>query len=323
MGCIVIAMVNKAAGEDRQALLSLAREHNYAVSATQLVRWHRAGLLPRPHQQALGKGQGTQSLYPDGTGEQLLLLCALRQQERRFSYLVWKLWWSGYPVALAAIKQHLQKSSIRLSREMQERILQGIGDELGVLSEQSLTFIEQLTEAHLDYKPLRRVRKRVGKKDFPTFMRLLMDIVAGTFKGYAASYDARETLVELRILAKGLGLDSTFINDDTNIEHYLGKFVIPMLQQASVWFRTLPWEHILPETTDFDLLQARDELRLLFSRGEHITPQQRQLMREYPVWSIALRSIFQATTIEDQAMLLLLWLALRSAHLFNPLMAGE
>ncbi|HEY7418141.1 MAG TPA: hypothetical protein VH593_23380, partial [Ktedonobacteraceae bacterium] len=84
-------MNNDASPETSGALLTLAQHHGYIVSPTQLVRWHRAGLLPRPRQIPLKEARGTCSLYPRGTGEQLLLLCELKTSERRFSHLAWQL----------------------------------------------------------------------------------------------------------------------------------------------------------------------------------------------------------------------------------------
>jgi hypothetical protein len=314
-------MERNAANESSRQLLNLAHEHGYEVSATQLGRWHRAGLLPRPKQQAMGKAQGSQSLYPPGTGEQLLALCALRSHERRFSHLTWQLWWAGYPVDLQIIWRYVHEAAARLSKRVQwfvalkqpEQTRDGSTQEL---SERVLDFIEQLAAARLDYKPLRRVRKRVGKEHFPTFMRILVDVASGTFEGYDTAYDAGEVLAELRILAKGLGLDEIFIKDNANIEHYIGKITVPLLQDLSAWLRMLSWEQALPTATDFDLLQARDEMRMFLMGFERSIPLWQQMPRDYPVWSAALREIFLSLEVDDQAALLAIWMALRSTQSF-------
>src|SRR5450432_4764844 len=101
--------------ETNEALLTLARQYGYMVSPTQLVRWHRAGLLPRPRQLPLKGTRGTYSLYPSGTSEQLLLLCEFRTTERRFSHLAWQLWLVGYPVDLHLIRAQLAQATLRLA----------------------------------------------------------------------------------------------------------------------------------------------------------------------------------------------------------------
>jgi hypothetical protein len=112
-------MNSNTAYESSQHLLLLAHEHGYEVSATQLTRWHRVGLLPRPRQQAMGRARGTQTLYPPGTGEQLLFLCASRLHQHSLTLLAWRLWWAGYPVSLTVIRQRLQRAAARLSHYVQ------------------------------------------------------------------------------------------------------------------------------------------------------------------------------------------------------------
>ena len=113
------SMERNALRGSSQHLITVAHEHGYAVSMTQLGRWHRMGLLPHPQQQSQGKARGSQSLYPSGTEEQLLALCAIHIGERCLSFLAWQLWWTGYPVALPLIRFHLQKASIQLSQYVQ------------------------------------------------------------------------------------------------------------------------------------------------------------------------------------------------------------
>src|SRR5690348_2860734 len=79
-------------------LLAQAKAAGFAVSETQLARWSRAGLLPRPKQQSLGRGKGTQTVFPPGTAAQLLALCAIRKQTRLMVRWGWHLWWRGFPV---------------------------------------------------------------------------------------------------------------------------------------------------------------------------------------------------------------------------------
>jgi hypothetical protein len=313
-------MSKNISGESSKQLLALAQEHGYSVSVTQLARWHRVGILPRPKQQSLGRDQGTQSLYPVGTGEQLLLLCKLHRQERLLAHLAWQIWWEGYPVDLQLITEILQQTAARLSERigsfsMLKQFEQATNDKAPEEAEQVLDFIEQFANADLDYKPLRRIRKRLGKEQFTTFIRMLIDIASGTFQGHSTTYDRREVLIELRILAKGLGQNEPFLKDDANIEHFIENILVPLLQEASLWLQVLPWEQALQVATKFDLLQARDEIRVMstrFENNKHAMASQQVKMRDYPFWGNAWQKIFPVLTTEDQAMLLVMQLALRS-----------
>ena len=63
------------------------------VSARQLQRWDKSDLLPRPRRRALGRGKGTQSLYPLSARAQLIELCRLRSGGvTRLDHLLFALW---------------------------------------------------------------------------------------------------------------------------------------------------------------------------------------------------------------------------------------
>src|SRR5579871_2871656 len=109
-------MNSDASYETSAELLRLARQQGSPISAFQLVRWHRAGLLPRPQQQPLAAARGTRSLYPPGTGEQLLLLCSLRTRERRLAHLAWQLWLAGYHVDDRIIRSDEHTSELQSRR---------------------------------------------------------------------------------------------------------------------------------------------------------------------------------------------------------------
>ena len=328
--------------ESSQHLLTLAHEHGYNVSMQQLVRWHRAGLLPRPKQLALGKAQGSQSLYPAGTSEQFLLLCDLRTRERRLSHLAWQLWWASYPIAFPIIREHIENAAIQLSQLVQFLIMLKASEEMSVeeplevergweTARVSPTYIvkgkcmedprglpalidiiERFAVARLDYKPLRHARKRIGKTYFPTFIRLLVNLISGTFEGYDEAYDDVEVMTELRILAKGMGLHELFIRDNANIDHFIRQRFVPFLQNVGLWIRTLPWEKAVREATNFELMHARDDIRNATLRLEHPFPYSNYLIRTYPTHGIALREILQTATVNEQAMILVLWLAVRT-----------
>jgi hypothetical protein len=314
-----MAMSSNTAYESSQHLLLLAQNHGYEVSAAQLARWHRAGLLPRPRQQALGRAQGTQTLYPPGTGEQLLFLCSLRSHQRRLTLLAWKLWWAGYPVSLPVIRRQLQKASTRLSHYVQLFLVMKssaptVETTVQEVSELMLDDIERLSRVRLKSKLLHRIRKRVGIDYFPTFLRVLFDIASGTFEDHERNYDGAAKMTELRVLAKGLGFERQFIKDNANITHYISGLLVPFLEQLSVCICSCDWKQTLQMIPDFELLQARDDLRMLLLGGEYARLYNKQLAHNYPVWSMILQQIFESLDIEDQALFLAIWIALRSVE---------
>jgi hypothetical protein len=107
-------------GETLSAILAAALAAGFDVTADQLRRWHRTGLLPRPEQVGLGRPRigerrgeqerGSTVVYPVGTTAQLLALCALRGKHKKLDRLGWPLWWRGYDVA----ERHVRKPLARV-----------------------------------------------------------------------------------------------------------------------------------------------------------------------------------------------------------------
>ena len=94
--------------ESREHVIAYASGLGYPVTPAQLARWHRAGLLPRPSQRPLGRGRGTMTTYPLGTAAQVVALCQIRDDERRLDRVAFRLWWAGFTVDLAVIREQLQ-----------------------------------------------------------------------------------------------------------------------------------------------------------------------------------------------------------------------
>jgi hypothetical protein len=176
---------------------------------------------------------------------------------------------------------------------------------------------ERLAVARLSSKPLRRVRRRIGRSGFVTFVCMLVPLVAGMPLPASATIDRAEQLNDLRILARGLGLDERFVRRRANFDHYLVPVLAPLLREACAWARSRPWEATIARTDDFELLQARDSLRQALRNGnwrDRIDP---RLLREYPHWFGALAVCFQDANPREQALLLAAWLALRGTPVGN------
>lgn len=69
----------------------------------------------------------------------------------------------------------------------------------GELSRRGLGLVEATASQRLDEKGLRRIRKRVGRRNFPSFTRLLLQLTSGSFRDWADENDPK-------IFAGGLGV---------------------------------------------------------------------------------------------------------------------
>lgn len=300
-----------ASTENSAELLELAQQQGYLISAHQLVRWHRAGLLPRPQQQPLKRARGTCSLYPPGTGEQLLLLCSLHSRERRLSHLAWQLWLAGYRVDYEIIRAQLQRATARISRWMQW--FAGFKKVVAQQSaEQTLDLIERYAEGPLRSQPLRRIRKRIGREHFSTFLSRLLELAMEDRDEKVSPADEYERQVDLRILARGLGLEKRFVARKDSLEYYLIQFLLPQLHWFFHWPQEVRWEELLKRVDAFAVLQVRDDLRTWLMRLENGRHYQDRLPDDYPRWEINLAEIFRALSLSDQSLVFVAWLALRT-----------
>jgi hypothetical protein len=301
--------------EKSTEVLTLARQQGYPISAHQLVRWHRAGLLPRPQQQPLKGVRGTCSLYPPGTGEQVLLLCSLRERERRLAHLAWQMWLAGYRVEDRLIRTQLQQATVRISRWMQW--LAGFKQAISQHdAEQALNLIEHYAEGPLRLQPLRRIRKRVGREYFSTFLSRLLDLAMDDDGKSVSLVDEHERQLDLHIVARGLGLEKRFVSKKESLNYYLVGFLLPHLRWFFRWSQEIDWEDLVEQATAFEVLQARDDLRSWLMRLGNARHYRDRLPDDYPRWEINFQELFYALSMADQALVLVVWLALRTLPSF-------
>jgi hypothetical protein len=107
-----------AGEETRQEVLASAGDAGFAVSAAQLARWHRDRLLPRPRQQALGRGRGTTTVYPANTATQLVALCRIKSEVRNLDLIAFELWWEGFPIDAERIRPAVRRVAEELDAEI-------------------------------------------------------------------------------------------------------------------------------------------------------------------------------------------------------------
>ncbi len=109
--------------ESRDQVIGYASSLGYIVSAAQLARWHRAGLLPRPRQRPLGRGRGTETVYPPGTSVQVVALCQIKAEEHRLDRVAFRLWWEGFTIEPDVIRNLLVAKMNRVDAELSQASL--------------------------------------------------------------------------------------------------------------------------------------------------------------------------------------------------------
>lgn len=240
-------------GDTADFLISSATEHGQAVTPAMLKQWRDAGLLPRPVQRPLGRGKGTATIYPAGTGAQLRRVLDLRSEQmaagRRFdrNAAFWRLWWEGVPVDSALVR-------IRLGRMVDDwEVHTAQWRDLSTVPEERNAEIDRLAHGSLP-EPLKVVRHRVGGSGpFAALTKTLLNVAGSGFASFQAypGVDADDLEGDVRL---GFDLD--------RVDWFSGD----LRTDLSNLSRTLHPEtlrHALDSASDDDLQAARDECRLL------------------------------------------------------------
>lgn len=253
-------------GETAAYLLSFMEEQNYPLTSDQLRRLHLEGLIARPAQFHREGRVGSETVYPEGTGDLLLAICSLRQQKRSLSTIAWQLWWDGHPVPLARIRADLQKAVEEWVQLRRRFCPPGTRR----LSKVAWKLLGKVASYRFRQPFINQARKRVGTISFDTFMRLLLEIAAGNFQGFTDD-GANSREEERKILEKGFGLNRARVGSSEALGSSLADNIESSLAELSRLMATDPWEKWLEQASDDELLRHRDELHLLLSAFESLS----------------------------------------------------
>ena len=265
IGCILRAMSAQYQPETAPDLMEAVKQAGFSISPQQLARWHRAGLVPQPHQRSLGRGKGTRTEYPPGTARQLVALLHLRKRFRHLDDVGSRLWWRGFAVSERYSTGQLQAAA-KLIDDVKRKALEAINARDGddeTRSDSISEMLESLTHARLPAGFVKRVRKRVGRGGFVSLASRLMEVVAGLFAATSTFEDPAETLKDNRILEKATGLSRARQKMPNGLPRLsIGDLAVrsAFSDIASV-FASEPFERLVNETSDTQWAEARDELR--------------------------------------------------------------
>ena len=291
-------------GETSEALIAHLSSLGFPVTKTELARWHRAGLLPRPQRRSLGRGRGMASIYPAGTADQLMALCTIHRSEKRLPYVAWRLWWEGYPISLSSIQEFLEGARAQWQRGIEEL------RQLYEHPEQMSNLLGRTAVVRFSQKTLAQARKRVGRENFPTFMKVLADVGSGTFEGYAI--DPETGIDERGIVEKGLGLQRARTNRLADAGPWLTGDTGATLQELSSRLRHHPLGEDLSTVSEAELLDAREEVRCFLSAFESISRTFDRMFSRGAFGFSVFADVIRELGPRDQAIMLLFWRMFRT-----------
>jgi len=280
-------------GEAKENLLAVVKSRGYNVSSDQLTRWHRAGLLPRPRQISLGRRRGSKTVYPNGSAKQVIEICRIHEKERRLDYVAWQLWWNGFEVKLGTVRDFIQWSAKTADEDRRKYYR--------LDSETVKREIEASGEARVKSKVIRKVRKRIGKQRLPYFLETMLAVATGQYS--KESWQAESDQMDLE---KALDLDNAREQRIGVIGPWLNG---EQLNDISEIFGNLNFSATLSDTTDDELIQARDEFRAFFDSFGCVGQVIDKTFGKSAFGFSAIGSLMQNTPAISQPLLLLFWIA--------------
>lgn len=233
--------------ESQKYLIAVAQKAGFLVSARQLARWHREGLLPRPKQESLGRGRGTRSVYPDGTADQLIALCEFKKSGRRLDYLAWHLWWEGFDVGIGLIREFINSNWNSWDLDIRNLTDRKSGD----LNDKTLRTLKKAGLSHFKNNIVRQARRRIGRILFGGFVVSITRVVAGRF----------ETM-DTELLEKAMGLVPTGHHKESPMWMPEG-ITDEDVSSLSSFMKNEFQKMRVDKLSDEQLIEARDKLRAI------------------------------------------------------------
>ena len=296
------------AHETKDALLAAAAEAGVSVSEAQLARWHRSGLLPRPEVRSLGRGRGTQSLYPIGSARRLVRVAQVHAEEHRLAHAAWRLWWEDGGALSRPAREFLRKLARDLDRQRAELVALIEGDAAG--DPEAVARMDELHRASQNDRlpqPLSEARRRVGARRFPTVARILLEIAADRFEGFEDDPETGES--DGVLVEKSWGLERARTDRLASSGPWLDDEIAPSLVHLSRLIASTSLTS-LADDSDERLDLARNELvAFVATIGAAAQLMQRLFGPDAFGYGMVTR-LFNLSTPRAQATALLGWLTL-------------
>jgi hypothetical protein len=297
-------------------IVEQARGHGTAVSRRKLADWHRAGLIAKPRRDFLGGPEGSEPIYPRGTLRQAIACSILMKQFGSLERVGWELWMGGFPVA-----EHHWREPLREAHEMFQLFFSIATDaededsaEYGfVQSDEVDQLIGNVSDLSQVPRRLGVARRRLRGSSFNEVLSIVISAAIGAFQ--VSEGVTGEIGDPIHVLSRLLGTEPgrhKAAVPPSPVLSVTGNAVAENLE-AMTQFLTLIPGSISPDTVkESEFTSARDELSFL-ARSYLSVRQDEARIAPGSTPDLALtRQLFENLAPKEQAVLMLIWLAVRS-----------
>jgi hypothetical protein len=296
--------------ESRDELLAAAADADMPISGTQLSYLHRAGLIERPGTRRLGRGLGRESRYPPGTEARLLRVLEARRGVHSLGTVSWRLWWEdGGPVP-KLVRQRLLRAAEEFE-ETREQFAELLAREEDGDPDAEAKMDVTYRAAEEERMPvgLGRVRGNVGRRDFPTVMRVMIEVMAGRFRAYRDDGGEGKPGTE-SVVEEALGIDRGRRDSLGDVGPWFeGSSAADLHRLSSAISDSTPTT--LARSEDAELDEARGELRAFFRTILETASILARLFGGGAFGLDTLASVFVGQPERLEPFVLLMWMALR------------
>jgi len=166
--------------ESADDLLAYAAAAGHPVTRTQLIRWHKRGLLPRPRARYFHGRKGAETYYPPGTSAVLLQVCELTSRTKSLDAVAWQLWWAGHDRNMDEVRDFMANVFADLERTLAKvRKAVTLNEKYG---KSNLTVRRYMNESPDLPAPLGTMRRRLNwgdRQEFPVLVDSLLRAMLG------------------------------------------------------------------------------------------------------------------------------------------------
>jgi hypothetical protein len=247
------------ADEAAERLLAVAAARGWSLTRAQLERRHRAGLIPRPRQIALGRGLGSVTVYPAGSAEQLIAGLEIGSRVRALPAVAWELWFAGRPVSMSDIRAYLEGLARLHDRIV--LVIRAFGFGRRILPERVLRLLAQWARRRTTDQIQQAVRKRLhGAGQLETFLRISTELIGGVYQPPDLVHGPADD--EGLLFEQGIGLASARKYAPIGANPWLSGDGHQALLAISTLFAG-EWQKDLDALSDAQLREARGRCRAL------------------------------------------------------------
>ena len=251
------------------ALVELLRAAGADVTTDRLGVWRRDGLIPPSRTKGLGRGQGTQTLFPLSAVAQAKAAAGFLDSGMTKLEAGFMLWWAGFDVSEKYWRPRLTGAAaewdqVRAAlRPVFSPGLNSTDAEDDARTGEMDHWLQEVITRDDVPTPLKRIRKPLGPRRSKAFFQIFARILAGRFEGLSTKqglYD-EDRVQDTQCLDVGLGLANARQNYPVGGTPWLTGSIEETFVELSKAMATGSVQGTLAETPLADLHHARDQLR--------------------------------------------------------------